>query len=245
VAAAALGAFPQPPRQRTIQLPTGASLTGAVELPKGLDEQCTVAFNLMLQMSPFLASIQCLVQVLQFVQDVIQVARDVPDKLTSLPPDIDGIVRDIGKVVDDGEKLVKCFGWVIPAVPLCAFVKDTLKTVHDFVTCVVDLLDSVMEQQLQIHLRMKDADQEGNQELLDVLRLADDNLTATLGQAMQSMGPVLVLLQLMGSFLEVVGGGALTLPSMDDLAGPDVGQSIQVVKDLNGAIGAVVEVLPC
>ena len=242
--ATALGAFPKPPQQRTIQLPTGASLTGAVELPKGLNEQCTVAFNLMLQLGPFLASIQCLLQVLQFVNDVITVARDVKDKLTPVP-DIGGIVNDIEKVISDGDKLARCFGWVLPAIPLCSFIKDLLTMVHDFIACVLELLDSVLRQQLQLRIKMADADREGNQELLDVLHLAEDNMTATMGQAMQSMGPVLTLLQLIGGSLEVVGAGALALPSIDELTGGEIEQSIQVVKDLNQAIGVVIEALPC
>lgn len=87
MATATLGAFPKPPEQRTIQLPTGASLTGAVDLPKGLDEQCKVAFNLMLQLGPFLASIQCLLQILQFVQDVLKFTQDVPDAIPNQPGD--------------------------------------------------------------------------------------------------------------------------------------------------------------
>jgi hypothetical protein len=242
--AVTLGAFPKPPEQRTIQLPTGASLTGAVELPKGLDEQCKVAFNLMLQLGPFLASIQCLVQVLKFVHDIIQVAQDVQTKLAT-PPDLPGIVNDIGKVVDDGNKMLKCFSWAIPGVPLICFVKDMLTMIHDFIACVLELLDSVLQQQLQIHIQMADADQEGNRELLDVLHLAEDNMTATMGQAMQSMGPILVLLQLVGSFLEMVGGGALALPSMDQLTGGAIEDSIQVVKDLNQALAVIIEALPC
>jgi len=240
-----LGAFPKPPEQRTILLPTGASLTGAVELPRGLDEQCKVSFNLMLQLGPFLASIQCLLQVLQFVQDVLKFAQDVPAAISDPPKGLVDVFTDVEKLAEDGKKLADCFGWVVPAMPLICFVKDILQMVHDFIACVLELMDSVLQQQLQLQIKMADADQEGNQELLDVLHLAEDNLTATMGQAMQSMGPVLTLLQLMGGFLEVVGSGALALPPMDQLTGGSVEESLQVVKDLNQVLEVVIEALPC
>jgi hypothetical protein len=240
--ATTLGAFPRPPQPLSITLPTGAMLTGAVDLPKGLDEQCRVAFNLMLQLGPFLASIQCLLQILQFVKDILDVATDVKEKLPKA--DIAGIVSDIEKVAKDGEKLLGCFGWVA-IFPLCTFLKDLLRMVHDFIGCVLELMDSVVQQQLQIQIQTADAQLQGNQELLDVLHLAQANLEATMGQAAQSMGPILTLLQLVGGFLEIVGVGALALPSMDQLTGGAFEESLQVVKDLNDAIGVIIELLPC
>ncbi len=242
--ATTLGAFPKPPEQRTIQLPTGASLTGAVDLPKGLGEQCKVSFNLMLQLGPFLASIQCLIQVLQFVQDVLKFTQDVPDAIKD-PLKVVDVIKDVEKLAQDGEKLAHCFSWVIPGLPLICFVKDILQMVHDFIACVLELLDSVLQQQLQIQVKMAGADQDGNQELLDVLHLAEDNCAATLGQAMQSMGPVLSLLQLAGGFLEVVGQGGLTVPSMDQLTGGSIEAPLQVLKDLNQTLEVIIEALPC
>lgn len=244
MAAATLGAFPKPPEQRTIQLPTGASLTGAVDLPKGLDEQCKVAFNLMLQLGPFLASIQCLLQILQFAQDVLKFTQDVPGAMTD-PTKVVDVVKDVEKLAEDGKKLAACFSWVIPGLPLLCFIKDVLQMIHDFVACILELLDSVLQQQLQLQVQFADADQEGNQELLDVLHLAEDNMTATMGQAMQSMGPVLSLLQLVGGLLEVAGQGALQAPSMDQLTGGSIEESLQVLKDLNQALEVIIEAIPC
>lgn len=241
---ATLGAFPKPPEQRTIDLPTGASLTGAVDLPKGLDEQCKVSFNLMLQLGPFLASIQCLVEVLQFCQDVIKFTQDVPNAISN-PTKVGDVLNDVDKLVKDGAKLAKCFQWALPGLPLICFVKDILQMIHDFVACILELLDSVLQQQLQLQIQFADADQEGNQELLDVLHLAEDNMTATMGQAMQSMGPVLNLLQLVGGFLEVIGQGALQAPSMDQLTGGSIEEALQVLKDLNQTLEVVIEALPC
>jgi hypothetical protein len=241
---ATLGAFPKPPEQRTIQLPTGASLTGAVDLPKGLDEQCKVSFNLMLQLGPFLASIECLLHILQFLQDLLKFTQDVPDAIKN-PLKVVDVFKDVEKLAKDGEKLAHCFSWAIPGLPLICFIKDVLQMIHDFVACILELLDSVLQQQLQLQIQFADADQEGNQELLDVLHLAEDNMTATMGQAMQSMGPILSLLQLVGGLLEVVGQGALAAPSLDQLTGGSIEESLQVLKDLNQALEVVIEALPC
>jgi len=239
--AAVLGTFPAPPTQRTIRLPTGARLTSSAELPKGMDEQCKVAFNLMLQMGPFMASIQCLVDVLQFVFDSIEFSKSVPDAITSL--DVSKPIKAAAKLAEDGKKLTACFGWFLGPIPLCQFVKDVLTMIHDFIRCLLELMDSVLTQQLELQVKVGDA--EDNPELLEVLNLAQDNLTATMGQAVNSMGPILNLLQLMGGFMETVGAGGLSVPSIDQLTGGSVEAAIQPIKDLNDALGVIIEALPC
>jgi hypothetical protein len=238
---AALGTFPAPPQQRTIRLPTGATLTGSADLPKGMDEQCKVAFNLMLQMGPFMASIECLVDILQFVFDTIEFSKSVPDAITSLDPSKP--MKAAKKLAEDGKKLTACFGWFLGPIPLCQFVKDVLTMIHDFISCLLELMDSVLTQQLELQVKMGDA--QDNPELLDVLNLAQDNLSATMGQAVNSMGPILNLLQLMGGFMKTVGAGSLAVPSLDQLTGGSVEAVLQPIKDLNDALGVIVEALPC
>jgi len=231
----ALGTFPAPPAQRTIRLPTGATLTGSADLPKGLDEQCKVAFNLMLQMGPFMASIECLVDILQFVFDTVEFA--------SAAPNLPKMAKAAVKLAEDGKKLTACFGWFLGPIPLCQFVKDVLTMIHDFVTCLLELMDSILTQQLELQVKMGDA--QGNPELLEVLNLAQDNLSATMGQAVNSMGPILNLLQLMGGFMQTVGAGELAVPSIDQLTGGSVVAALQPIKDLNDALGVIIEALPC
>jgi hypothetical protein len=232
---AALGTFPAPPKQLTIRLPTGAALTSSAELPKGMDEQCKVAFNMLLQLGPFMASIQCLVDILQFVFDTAEFAKAAPDVIK--------MAKTAVKIGQDAEKLTACFGWFLGPIPLCQFVKDVLTMIHEFITCLLELMDSVLTQQLELQVKMGDA--QDNPELLDVLNLAQDNLSATMGQAVNSMGPILNLLQLMGGFMQTVGAGGLSVPSLDQLTGGSVEAALQPIKDLNDALGVIIEALPC
>jgi hypothetical protein len=235
---AALGAFPPAPQARTLTLPNGASLTGMVDLPRGVSDQCRVSMNLMLQLGPFLASIECLLHVLEFVQWCIDFVKKVPD----VPTDPTGVIRQLEKLPPIAEHLEKCFGFVLPTA-VCPFIKDVLTMVRDFIECVTEVLDSVLKQNLELQVKFGDA--QGNPELLEVLQLAQSNLDATQAQAAQSMAPVLSLLSALGVFFDIMGVGQLALPSIDDLTGGELDPVLQVLKDLVEVLTAVIEALPC
>jgi hypothetical protein len=49
----------------------------------------------------------------------------------------------------------------------------------------------------------------------------------------------------MSGLLQMLGAGAIELPSMDDLAGGEIGEAIQPLKDVVEILDLTIDALPC
>ena len=80
----------KPPSPLKITLPTGGTLTAFSDLSKGIPSDCSQTFSLMLQIAPFLGSIECLLKVLGLIGPLIEFVKAVPDpiKLASTVPKV-------------------------------------------------------------------------------------------------------------------------------------------------------------
>jgi hypothetical protein len=230
--------FPPAPESSKMTLPGGGQLVGMVDLPKGMNDDCHVNFNLMLQLGPFLGATECLVKVLNLCAWIIEFVQDVPqvvtrpdkliDKLTELPPIADGVL----KCVTD---------W--SPIGICAFVKDILKMISSFLGCILELLQSIMQQQVGLQIKMGQA--QGNPALLEVLDASQKCTEVMTQQAMNSCAPVFTTLKLVEPFLEMVGAGGMSLPSLDNVTGGAAEPVITVLSDVKSIIDAVIATLPC
>ena len=61
-----------------IELPMGGSLKAFTDISKGIPTDCSMVFNLMVQLAPMLASIECLVRVLKLLAPLIEVIKGAP-----------------------------------------------------------------------------------------------------------------------------------------------------------------------
>ena len=228
-------AFPAPPETRTLRLPGGGSLTAVADFPRSLPDQCQVSMRLMLQLGPFLGAMECVIRILKFCEwllDFVKAAAklnlfEMGQQITKLSP----IATD----------LIACVTAWTP-VGYCSFIKDVLLMITDFLRCVVELLESIGTQKAEIAVSMDDA--QGNQELLEVLQLAQDNADKMGLQAANSCGPVFALLGTVGSFMSALGVGAIQVPSLDDLTG-EADAAIQTLEDLVDTLSAIADALPC
>src|SRR5438552_3762190 len=77
-----------PPRPIKVSLPGGGTLSSFSDLSKGVPTDCAMTFSLLMQIGPFLGSIECLVKVLKLVQTVVDVLKSVssPFDLVSAVP---------------------------------------------------------------------------------------------------------------------------------------------------------------
>jgi hypothetical protein len=234
-----LGRFPPVPEARTLILPGGATLTGMVGLPRGMSEQCGVSFNLMLQLGVYLGNLECLMRVLKFCGWLLEFVQSVsppdPIKLGQM------LTTDLPPIAED---LLECVTAFTP-LGICPPIKEMLILIRDFLQCIVEFLESVLTQQLDIGIKLGDAEAQGNQELLEVLQLAQNNAQMAFGQGLQSCEPIFAMLKNLGAFFQLLGVGELTLPSVNDLAGGEPAQAIQPLKDVLAAINAVIDILPC
>ncbi len=230
--------FPQAPQSTTIQLPGGASITGMVSLPKGMNEGCEANFNLMLQLGPLLAVSECVMRVLKFCGWLIEFVQEVPkldpiglaEKLTELPP----IAEELSECV---------LGWT--PLGICPFIKGVLKLVSSFLACLIDFLTSIFDQQLSIGIKLQKAQSDGNVDLLDCLKVAQANAQTAQDTAFSSLGSAFGLLELVSPFLDVLGQPQIQTPSISQLTGGAPDEALQPIKDVLSVIDAIIKVLPC
>ena len=79
-----------------LTLPTGGTLKGIADLTKGVPSDCSLNFNLIIQLAPILASMQCLFEVLKLLgalKKFFEAAKD---------PVRDPTVKEVAVVVTPG-----------------------------------------------------------------------------------------------------------------------------------------------
>lgn len=226
--------FPPAPQARSITIPGGGKLTATADLPAMLPDQCSVAFNLMLQLGPFLGATECLVNVLNLLESIVGFAKAAPN------------VYDMAdKAVEVGERFGPVLNCITAWSPggICSFVKDVLTMIADALECVLELLDSVVGQQLELQVKLADA--EDNPELIETLQTALANTEQLGAHGMSSLGPIFSLLGAMSGFLSMLPLPALELPSLDDLTGGELSAALQPLHDLLDMLRMIIGMCPC
>jgi hypothetical protein len=232
----ALGEYPSPPQQQELPLPGGMRLTGMVELPQGVSDECRVTFNLMLQLGPLLASLECFIRLMRFIGWLLKFVKVVA------PPDPIEIPKLLQELPPISADLMECVTAYLPQ-NICPPVKAMLLLIARYLECLLEVLDSIGRQQLEIGVKMGDA--QGNPELQEALNLASQNVEAVAGQALASAGPALELLNTVNTLLTIVGAGAVAVPSLDQFTGGAVSDALQPLQDVVTTIKTVAEALPC
>ena len=239
----AIGEIAEPPKAAKLALPGGGSLTGMVNLPRSMPEECQVNFNLMLQLAPIFGNLECVLCAMKFLKFVLDFVKLVPETIsnpTKVGKLVDMVTNDLPEIA---ACLTRCITAFTTPIGLCPPVKDMLKLIASYLHCIVELIESVAQQGAQIQVQMGDA--QGNPELLEVLELAQQNADRAGAQALQSCGPAFDLLQAAGAVLEIVGVGAIALPSLDQLSGGAIGEAVQPLKDVTEILDLIVQALPC
>jgi hypothetical protein len=219
----------------SLTLPTGLTLQGMGDITRGIPTDCSMNVNLLLQLAPMMASMDCLLKVLKFIGAIVSILKNF-NPLTA-----------VGDVLTAAEDVVKCLGIVVPGIPLCTFIKDLLLLISTMILCVVKELESILKILGGLHLQIAVAEAAGNTDLLASLNCAQENAQTAAAGAMQSMQPIIVLLSLAGTFLELANINVnITFPSAvpaDDL------QAMETLLDDLGEVATVIkeiaEALPC
>jgi hypothetical protein len=215
------------PKPLKIQLPTGGSLQAFNDISKGIPNDCSMTFNLMLQIAPLLASMDCLLKMLKLLKPMV-------DAVTS-PPPTPAMVKDI---VDAAAELAPCFLIPTPAGVL-PFVKDILCLIRAVLHCLLAQLTSVRDLLQGLSLRLEAA--AGNDDLLATLQCAQDNAQTSVDNLTQAIEPVTVLLSLVGPLMKIAQLPDLELKSPG--ASPqDLDSLNELVNTLQGVVDAIDEI---
>jgi hypothetical protein len=218
----------------SIQLPTGGALQAFADISKGVPTDCSLTFSLMLQIAPFLASIQCLLNILKLLKPLIDIINSLP----GIPPV--KAIEDFGKAVAD---LAPCLLIPTPVI-LIPFVKDLLCLILKVLKCFLSQMKSLIKFLGPLTLELNAAQQSGNDELVGILQCAQQNAMTQAGQVMNSLGPAGMLLELAGPIFGLAGVPAITLPSLgsaSDLAA--LNTVVQTVQEVVGVIQIAVDAI--
>lgn len=180
------------PKPLTVRLPTGGTLKAFTDLSKGIPNDCSMSFNLLLQIAPLLASMECLLKILKVLEPLVKI---IPG-LAKVPPKPDlGALADLPKAVAD---LVPCFV-MFTNIPLFAI--DILLLVRAVLKCLLAQLKSVRDLMAGLAFRLEIAD--GNDDLLATLNCAQENAKTSAQNLSQAIEPITAILGLVGPILEI------------------------------------------
>jgi hypothetical protein len=179
------------PKPLKVTLPTGGSMNAFVDMSKGIPNDCSMNFNLMLQMAPLLAALECPMKMLKLLKPLVDIINGLP------APPSPKVIKDFA---DAAIELAPCFG-AIAAVP--AMVKDLLCLVRSVLNCLLGELRTVRDLMNGLSLRLGEA--EGNPDLLATLECAQDNAAASMQSLTQAIDPIAGILGLISTVAGVAG----------------------------------------
>jgi len=191
------------PKPISLQLPGGASMQSFCDLSKGFPTDSAMTFSLMMQMAPFLASIQPLVKVLNFVVTVQKVLSNFD------PLQIPSSVASIVSAADDVVKVALSY---TPA-GLIPFILDLLALILTALEGFVTQMEALVASLKLINVQITIVSGAGNNELLTSLNCAQSNANAQAQALLSSLGPVGIILDLAGDFLKLVSVNPIALPT--------------------------------
>ena len=214
--------FPKPLK---VTLPTGSSMNAFIDMSKGIPNDCSMNFNLMVQMAPLLAAMECPLKMLKLLKPLVDIIQGLP------APPSPGTLKEF---VDAAAELAPCFT-VFASIPM--FVKDLLCLVRSVLNCLLSQIRTVRNLLGGLQLRIGEA--EGNPDLLATLQCAQDNANASMQSLTQSIDPIAGLLELVGMVAQL-GGQSLNLSLSAPSAPPeDLAAIDDLIEVLQAAVDAI------
>lgn len=194
------------PKIPQIRLPTGGSIKGIADLTKGIPSDCSLNFNLAIQLAPIMASIECLVKVLALISPLIDVVKGLA------PPDPFKLAEAVPKFLEAAKELAPCL--LVPTpLAMLPFVGDILRLIIAMLRCLIQQLRSIMALIGGLELKIATARAAGNDDLLATLSCARENADNSLASTMMGLEPIGILLELAGPFLGIAGVDPIKLPA--------------------------------
>jgi hypothetical protein len=202
------------PKPLKIRLPFGTDLKSVIDISKGPPSDCTLIHGLMLQLTPALAGLECVLKILAVIGALAKVKQ---------PLDI----------LDVAKKAAELGGCLNFAVKIPCMMVDILKLIIKYLKCIITSIESILRFQVGINFGAA----QGNPVLLASLKCAQKNAdasTAQLKEALAVIQPLLAVIKPIGD----LAGGALPGPVGDALKiMPDALAAIGQVLD-GGSVSA-------
>lgn len=218
------------PSVPTLTLPIGGELSALADFTRGIPTECSMNFSLMLQLAPMMASMECLLKILQFFGDLLNAVTPLPTNPMAF----------VVAFVDGLKALTTCTGMVLPTGMFC-FVKDLLALIAAMLHCTVQALESVLAILSGLQIQIGIAQGAGNTDMLAALQCAQQNATTAAQGTMQSMQPITTLLQVAEPFLKIANINLASLNVSIPAAVP--ADDLQAMQTLLGTLATVATTL--
>ena len=219
------------PSPLKITLPTGGSINALTDISKGIPTDCSMIFNLMLQISPFLAATECLFKLLGLIAPLIDVVKGLGP-----PPDPIKLGSAIPKFIKAAADLAPCL-LVVTGAPLIPFLRDLLCLIIKALNCFLGQMKTLLGVMKGITLQLNLATASGNTELQRTLQCAQDNAATSAEHLTKSIEPIGVILKLASPLMGLAGVGPIELPSIG--SNTDLAALEEVVRTLQGVVGTL------
>lgn len=224
--------FPDVSADLKVTLPFG-ELKAFRDFTQGLPTDCTMSFNLLLQIQPLLASMACLLKILNVIGKLKGFFDAVPS-----PPDMASKAVEVVTAIAD---LGVCLP---PGIFLSLFctIKDILLIIVNFLLCLISQLESILLFKAGIDLNAA----EGNPLLKATLQCALDNADRSADHLTASIGPIQPLLDMVSMIAGIVGLN-IALPPLSATfqPGADMAEGVTKLKESVEMLKQVVETIPC
>lgn len=215
----------EPPEKLTVKLPSGASLTALNDLGKGIPNDCSLVFSLMLQIGPLLGSMECLLKVLKLIKPLSDIVNSIP----GIPPF--RAIKEFGEAVAD---LAPCFLMLTPA-GMIPFVRDILCLILKLLRCLIGQMKTIADLLSGLTIQLKSAEAARNDDLVATLKCSRENALTSIQHLLQAFEPVSALLDLAGPFMSIAGVKAIQLPALGSAS------DVDAINDTLGTLQGVVD----
>lgn len=219
------------PSPLKIALPTGGSINALTDISKGIPTDCSMIFNLMLQISPFLAATECLFKLLALIAPLIDVV-----KALGPPPDPIKLGSAIPKFVKAAADLAPCL-LVVTGAPLIPFLRDLLCLIIKALNCFLGQMKTLLGIMRGLTLQLDAASASGNTELQRTLECAQDNAATSAQHLTKSIEPIGVILKLAAPLMGLAGVGPIEIPTIGSET--DIATLEETVRTLQGVVGTL------
>lgn len=195
------------PGKAQLTLPTGGKLAAIGDITKGIPDDCSLSFSLVLQLGPILANLDCLMKVVKVIDPLVKVV----DKLSH--GNVPGALEAMGALTQAITPLIDCIT-NFTGIGIFKFVRDILMLLAKILRCVCQQMRSVLNVMSGLALQFQSAEADGNQELMAALQCAQKNAETSMAHVMTAVEPVFVLLSLVEPFMGMANVEPIKTPSL-------------------------------
>jgi hypothetical protein len=224
--------FPDVSADLKVTLPFG-ELKAFRDFTQGLSTDCTMTFNLLLQIQPLLASMACVLKILNVIGKLKGFfdAGPNPFEMAKKAGEVAAAIADVGTCLP-------------PAIFLSLFctIKDILLIIVNFLLCLISQLESILLFKAGIDLNAA----EGNPLLKATLQCALDNADRSADHLTASIGPIQPLLDMVSMIASIIDL-PITLPPLSATfqPGADMAAGVTKLKESVELLKQVVDSIPC